>query len=164
MESLRGVSLAGRVRAKVSAYADDIIVFVFRRMDILAVKKAVERYKKVTGAKVIFDKSEGLQLCACKSGAPLPWPFRWSDGPIRFLGVWFWLGLQLERNWLEVRAKVETQVGVPGFKGQGGGMCRVHLPFDSLLSVCTLSTKGSSGGAGTILLQTPLEWSNPVGP
>ena len=41
---------------------------------------------------------------------PLPGLFRWSDGPIRILGVWFGPGLQLERNWLEVRAKVEAQV------------------------------------------------------
>ena len=37
--ALRGVSLTGRVRAKVSAYADDITNFV--SLDILAVKRAV---------------------------------------------------------------------------------------------------------------------------
>ena len=45
-----------------------------------------------------------------EGGIPLPGPFRWSDGPICILGVWFGLGLQLERNWSEVRAKVEAQV------------------------------------------------------
>ncbi len=45
----------------ISAYADDITVFVSIRLDILAVKKAVERYEKVAGAKVNFDKSEGLR-------------------------------------------------------------------------------------------------------
>ena len=53
--ALRGVYLTGSVRAKISAYADDITVFVSRRLDILPVKKAVERYEKVTGAKVDFD-------------------------------------------------------------------------------------------------------------
>ena len=42
--ALRGVPLIGRVRAKVSAYADDITVFLSSRQDILAVKKAEDRY------------------------------------------------------------------------------------------------------------------------
>ena len=71
---------------------------------------AVERDEKVAGAKVNFDKSEGLQLGAWGAGVPLPGPFRWSDGPTHILGVWFGLGLQLERNWLEERAKVEAQM------------------------------------------------------
>ena len=87
-----------------------VIVFVSSRLDIIAVKKAVEKYKKVAGAKVNFDKSEGLRLGAWRGSVPLPGPFRWSDGPVRILGVWFGPGLQLERNWLEVRAKVEARV------------------------------------------------------
>ena len=58
--ALCGVSLTGSVRVKISAYANDITVFVSSRLDILAVKKAVGRYEKVAGAKVNFDKREGL--------------------------------------------------------------------------------------------------------
>ena len=96
--ALRGISLAGSVHAKISTYADDITVFVSSRLDILAVKKAVERYEKVVGTKVNFDKSEGLRLGASRRGSPLPGPFRWSDRPVRILGVWFGPDLQLERN------------------------------------------------------------------
>ena len=39
--ALQGVTFAGRVRAKVSACVNDMTVFVSRRLDILAVKKAV---------------------------------------------------------------------------------------------------------------------------
>ena len=76
----------------------------------MAVKETVARYEKVAGAKVNFDKSEGLRLGAWRGSVPLPGPFRWSDGPVRILGVWFGPGLKLERNWLEVRAKVEARV------------------------------------------------------
>ena len=48
-------------------------------------------------------------------------------------------------------------------KGQGEGVRRVHLPLDPLPVVRTPSTQGTSGGAGTILLQTPLEGSKSVG-
>ena len=96
--ALRGILLTGSDRAKISAFADDITVFVSSRLDIMAVKIAVERYEKVAGAKVNFDKSDDLRLGAL------------SDGPVRFLGVWFGPSLQLERNWLELRAKVEAWV------------------------------------------------------
>ena len=129
--ALRGILLSGSVRAKISAFADDITVFVSGRWDIVAVKEAVARYEKVAGAKVNFDKSEGLRLGAWRGSVPLPGPFRWSDGPVRILGVWFGPGLQLERNWLEVRAKVEAQVGTwlrrqLSLKGRAE-VCAVHI-------------------------------------
>ena len=108
--ALRGIFLSGSVRAKITAFADDITVFVSRRQDIVAVKEAVARYEKVAGAKVHIDKTEGLRLGSRRGSVPLPGPFRWSAGPIRILGVWLGPGLQLERNWLEVRAKVEARV------------------------------------------------------
>ena len=54
--ALIGVPLVGRIWARVSAFADDITVFVSRCSDIEAVKKAVARYELVTGAKVSFKK------------------------------------------------------------------------------------------------------------
>ena len=110
--SLRGVPFAGPLSARVSAFADDITVFVSRRLDIKAVKKAVSEYERIAGAKVNFDKSEGLRLGAWRGSNTLPGPFRWSDGPVRILGVWFGPDLQLERNWSEVQAKVNAQVGI----------------------------------------------------
>ena len=73
-------------------------------------KEVVVEYKRIAGAKVNFDESEGLRLGAWRSSNTLPGPFRWSDGPIRILGVWFGPDLQLERNWSE--AKVNALVGI----------------------------------------------------
>ena len=100
---------AGCVKTKVSAYTDDITVFVSRGYDIKAAK-AVKRYEVVAGSKINFDKSS-LWLSTWRGGVPLPGLFRWSDGPVRILGMWFGPGLRVERNWLEVRAKVEAQMG-----------------------------------------------------
>ena len=75
-------------------------------------KKAVSEYERIAGAKVNFDKSEGLRLGAWRGSNTLPGPFRWSDRPIRILRVWFGPDLQLERNWSEVHAKVNAQVGI----------------------------------------------------
>ena len=74
--ALSRVPFAGCVRVKVSAYTNDITVFVSLDLDILAVKKAVERYEEVAGAKINFDKSEGVRLGAWRGGVPLPGPFR----------------------------------------------------------------------------------------
>ena len=110
--ALRGVPFVGRLAARVSAFADDITIFVSRRLDIEAVKEAVVEYEQIAGAKVNFHKSEGLRLDAWTGSNTLLGPFRWSDGPIRILGVWFGPDLQLERNWSEVHAKVNAQVGI----------------------------------------------------
>ena len=110
--SLRGIPFFSSLAARVSAFADDITVFVSRRLDIKAVKEAVVEYERIAGAKVNFDKSEGLRLGAWRGSNTLPGPFRLSDGPIRILGVWFGPDLQLERNRSEVHAKVNAQVGI----------------------------------------------------
>ena len=109
---LRDVPFAGPLTAKVSTFSDDITVIVSRRLDVKAVKKAVGEYEWITGAKVNFNKSEGLRLGAWRGSNTLLEPFRWSDGPVRILGVWFGSDLQLERNWSEVQAKVNAQVGI----------------------------------------------------
>ena len=110
--ALRGMPFVGRLAARVSAFADDVTVFVSRLQDIEAVKEAVVEYERIAGAKVNFDKSEGLRLGAWMGSNTLPGPFRWSDGPIRILGVWFGPDLQLERNWSEVHAEVNAQVEI----------------------------------------------------
>ena len=85
--ALRGVPFAGPLLARVSAFADDITVFVSRRLDIKAVKKAVDEYERIAGGKVNFDKSESLRLGAWRDSNTLPGYFRWSDGPVRILEV-----------------------------------------------------------------------------
>ena len=73
-------------------------------------KKAVE-YERIVGAKVNFDKNEGLLLGAWRIRDNLQGSCRWSYRPARILGVWSWPDLQLEQNWSEVQAKVDAQVG-----------------------------------------------------
>ena len=72
---LLGVHFDGCLRARVSAYANDITVFVSRRLEIKFVK-ALARYEQIAGVKVNFDQSEGLRLGAWRGGVPLPGPFR----------------------------------------------------------------------------------------
>ena len=72
----QGCPLSPIVAARVSAFADDVTVFVSRRLDIEAVKEAVVEYERIAGAKVNFDKSEGLRLGAWRGSNTLPGPFQ----------------------------------------------------------------------------------------
>ena len=70
--ALHGVPFAGPLTARVSAFADDITVFVSCCLDIEAVKKAVGEYERIAGAKVNFDKSKVLRLGARRGSDTLP--------------------------------------------------------------------------------------------
>ena len=83
---LCSIPFAGSLSAKVSAYADDITVFVSCRLGMKSVKNADARYEQIAEVKINFDKNEGLWLGHWRGGVPLPGPFRWSDGPIPMLG------------------------------------------------------------------------------
>ena len=87
--ALRGVAFVGPLTARVSAFAEDITVFVSRRLDIKVVKKVIGEYERIAGAKVNFDKSECLRHGAWRGSGTLP-------GPVCILGVWFGPDLQLE--------------------------------------------------------------------
>ena len=137
---LRGGPFAGSLTAKVSAFT----VFVSRRLNIKTVKKAFGEYERITGAKVNFDKSEGLRLGAWRGSNTLPEPFRWSDEPVRILRVWFGPDLQLERNWSEVQAKVNAQVGIwlsmrLSLKRRAEACAMYVFPLDPLPICCTSS-------------------------
>ena len=65
---------------------------------------------------------------------PFPAPFNWTAGLCKILGVWLGHGLP-QKNWLEVLKNVVAVVMKEAlFKGQGWGMCFIHLP------PCSLST------------------------
>ena len=107
----RCVHFAGPLTASVSAFADNITVFVSHHLDIKAVKAAVGEYEWIAGAKVSFDKSEGLQLGA----------WRGSDttgvtGPSTSSGC----GSSLTSNWSENSRKYKLRWMLrwePGFQG-----------------------------------------------
>ena len=111
-------------------------------LDILAVKKAIERYEEVAGTKINIDKSKGLQLGVWSGGVLLPglFPQEW------------WTRLHPRSV---VRARPPAGVKLVGatdqgrsaggylaskaivLKEQGEGVRRVHRSFDPLPLVRT---------------------------
>ena len=72
--ALYGVPFAGPLTARVSAFADDITVFVSRPLDIKAVKKAVGEYERIAGTKVSFDKTKVCGSVLGEVAIPFPGP------------------------------------------------------------------------------------------
>ena len=166
--TLRGVPFAGPLTARVSTFTDDITVFVSRHLYIEALKKAVGEYEWIAEAKVNFDKTEGLRLGAWRGSDTLPGPFRWNDGPVCILGVWFGPDLQLERNWSEVLAQVNAQVGIwlsrrLSLKGRAEA-CAMYAFPDPLPISCISSASGTSDSASTIPVQIALGRCKADGP
>ena len=95
-----------------------ISVFVSRQLDILAVRKMVERYKEVTGANINFDKSKGLQL-----GAVWAWP----PTGAKLVG-----GMGQGRS---TGGQLSSKAII--LKGQSKGVRHVYLPLDPLPLVST---------------------------
>ena len=90
----------------VCSFADDITVFVSRRLDIKAVKKAVGEYERIAGAKVNLDKSEGLQLGAWRGIAiPFQGPSTGMTDPSASSGC----GSSPTSNWSEIGRKYKLR-------------------------------------------------------
>lgn len=68
--ALQGIGLTGAARASVSAYVDDVSIFLYRS-DIEVVQIALERYEKFTRAQIDYDNSSGMRLRCQKDVAPL---------------------------------------------------------------------------------------------
>ena len=142
--ALRGIPFVGRLAVRVSAFADDVTVFASRRQRIEAVKEAVVEYERIAGAKVNFEKAKVCGLVLGGVALLFQGPSAGVRDPSASSGCGLGPDLQLERNWSEVHAKVNAQVGIwlsrrLSLKGRGGGVRRVHPPFDPLPIGCTSS-------------------------
>ena len=103
--SLRGIPFVSSLAARVSAFADDITVFVSRSLDIKAVKEAVVEYERIAGAKVNFNKSEGLRLGAWRGSNTLQVPSAGVTDPSASSGC----GSGPTSNWSEIGRKYKPR-------------------------------------------------------
>ena len=96
---------------KVSAYVDDITVFVTYLSDIEAVKKAIMGYKQIAGTKINFDESKGL-VVRCLERVAFSYLVLSTEvtESSASLELWFGSGFQLNQNWSEILAKLKAQV------------------------------------------------------
>lgn len=106
--ALRRISVAGEARVRVSAYADDVSIFLLCRKEIEVMQKSPERYEKFMVPRLSLTI---LPLAAWK-GVAFTGLFRWTDGRVRILRVWFGPDTQLEKNCSELLVKVGAPVWI----------------------------------------------------
>ena len=88
---------------------------------------AIAKYERISGAKINFEKSEGLRLGPWRGDVSLPESFRWSDEPVCNLRVWFGQSLQLSQIGQKYR-----------LNGQVGTWLRRSLSLKGEVEVCTV--------------------------
>lgn len=108
---LTGLSLPGLSQSPplvVSAYADDITVFIRSQGDIGVLIESLELYGKASSAKVNWGKSEALQMGGWLDGAApsLPQGLKWGRNGLKVLGVFIGSDEYQKQNWEGVAEKV----------------------------------------------------------
>lgn len=93
LEALRGVSRDLECGKSVAAYAGDVTVIVSSHNHIDLIGRTLQEYKAVIAAKIDPEMSVSLQLSTWRGKHML---FNsvlelWTDGSVKFLGVWFGL-------------------------------------------------------------------------
>lgn len=109
---LTGLHLpGGRGRfVKVSAYADDMTVFLNTDRDFLVVERLLEEFSCATGAVVNKGKSMVLCLGPWAGRSSVPGGFSVCVDGLRVLGVRFWRRDSPVRNWGPLVAEVQGRV------------------------------------------------------
>lgn len=76
----------------ISAYVDDVTVFISNQNDVNILNETIGKYEKASSARVNWGKSEGLIIGQWKSGQgppKLPGGLLWERDRLKMLGVFF---------------------------------------------------------------------------
>lgn len=97
---------------KVSAYADDISVFIKNENDIRVLKESLDLYEKASSARVNWSKSEGFIIGDWQERPPpvLPGGVKWGKEGLKFLGVYLGNETFVKKNWEGMLEKVSEKL------------------------------------------------------
>ena len=112
---LRGLSLPGLAHnppVVVSAYADDVNVFIHDQHDVQQLQESLVCYGRASSARVNWEKSEGFLMGQWSPGTEpgLPGNLQWGRNGIKVLGVHLGSEGFQRQNWEGVREKVEAKL------------------------------------------------------
>lgn len=88
-------------RVQVSAYADDITMFIKDQQDVDAIGDSLEVFQKASNAKVNWGKCEAFLAGRWEGVAPplLPQPLQWGREGLKVLGVFLGSKQNMLKNW-----------------------------------------------------------------
>ena len=84
---------------KISAYADDVVVFITSQRDVSIMEDIINNFSVVSSARVNWAKSEALAVGkGVATGVKLPGWLVWKRGGIKYLGVFVGSKDYMKRN------------------------------------------------------------------
>uniref|UniRef100_A0AAQ4RMD0 Reverse transcriptase domain-containing protein n=1 Tax=Gasterosteus aculeatus aculeatus TaxID=481459 RepID=A0AAQ4RMD0_GASAC len=110
--SLEGLVLPGFSRRMIlSAYADDVVVFIKDQRDADLLNNIVKRFSKASAARVNWKKSEALAVGEWRGGLPvLPQSLVWRKDGFKYLGIYLGQESIVQKNWEGVTEKIEGKL------------------------------------------------------
>lgn len=94
-----------------SAYADDVLVFVNQPNDVKVLMSILDDFRKLSSAKVNLEKSEAIQIGDWKRGCfPLPPGLVWKKGGFKYLGFFLGDEVTVQKNWEGIIEKVKGRL------------------------------------------------------
>ena len=98
-------------RYVLSAYADDLIVFIQKQVEIDKLGKIVTDFGRLSSARVNWGKSEALAVGSWLSGLPsLPAGMTWKRDGLKYLGIYLGAKEITKKNWDGVLDKVRAKL------------------------------------------------------
>lgn len=92
---------------KLSAYADDIVIFIKEQSDVSKLTKILNDFMVVSSAKVNWNKSEAILIGKWLHGQPsLPAGLKWSRDGFKYLGVYLGDDATVKRNFEGIEEKI----------------------------------------------------------
>uniref|UniRef100_A0A3B3HMN0 Reverse transcriptase domain-containing protein n=1 Tax=Oryzias latipes TaxID=8090 RepID=A0A3B3HMN0_ORYLA len=111
-KSIEGLCLPGFQRNIVlSAYADDVIVFVQNQADVNVLVDAIHAFSKLSSARVNWHKTAALAVGQWLDALPtLPSNVTWKKDGLKYLGVFLGGPVTVKKNWEDVVHKLEGKM------------------------------------------------------
>lgn len=94
-------SMTNAMRVKLTAYADDITIFVRSNEDTEWVKSCLKNFQAAASSKVNWDKSSAFLMGQWREQVPpqLPQQCAWNSHGLKILGIFFGKKSYMEKNW-----------------------------------------------------------------
>uniref|UniRef100_A0A3Q3AE51 Reverse transcriptase domain-containing protein n=1 Tax=Kryptolebias marmoratus TaxID=37003 RepID=A0A3Q3AE51_KRYMA len=94
-----------------SAYADDVVVFIKDQQDVSVLTKITEKFSALSAARVNWGKSEALAVGQWSAGLPvLPQGLTWKKDGFKYLGVFLGSKDIVSKNWENVEQKIKDKL------------------------------------------------------
>lgn len=99
------------VQNKISAYADDIMIFINSQKDVNNLVSIVHDFGVISSSKVNWGKSDALICGKWANGSPtLPGGLTWKRGGLKYLGVHLGDASMQQKNWDGLMEKMEGRL------------------------------------------------------